>query len=46
MGVSTQFILSACKAVEGGRSFFQPPQKEGWCFDRLSTNGRKGGADL
>src|SRR3546814_5458532 len=39
---SEPFALSLSK----GRSFFQAPQREGRCFDKLSTNGRKGDADL
>src|SRR3546814_15632557 len=32
-------VLSACKAVEGGRSFFWRCKKKEQGFDRLSTNG-------
>src|SRR3546814_13908723 len=32
-------VLSACKAVEGGRSFFWRCKKNEQGFDRLSTNG-------
>ncbi|WP_286749548.1 hypothetical protein, partial [Sphingopyxis sp. SCN 67-31] len=48
-GAGSELVEACPERLQGSRRgpfFLLAPQEEGRCFDKLSTNGRKGDADL